>query len=165
MTASFALSMILFLSFSVMISWIGHALTSMDPHSPDLEVYHQGYHNELSKELCQEIRGIDGVKYVTGRMHIEAEVNCNKNVTTVDLISYDELQFERARADLMEGDLEKVRLQSGQCVTVYDKYNPLEVGDVLEYNGYLLEVAAVFFCFGLWVFDHCCFNHYVSYYK
>lgn len=99
MTVSFALSMILFLSFSVMISWIGHALTSMDPHSPDLEVYHQGYHNELSKELCQEIRGIDGVKYVTGRMHIEAEVNCNKNVTTVDLISYDELQFERTRSD------------------------------------------------------------------
>lgn len=70
MTGSFTLSMILFLSFSVMIDWIDHALNSNKPYSQDMSVYAEDYAPVLSQELVEEIKKIDGIKHVYGSIMV-----------------------------------------------------------------------------------------------
>ena len=143
MTGSFALSIILFLSFSVMIDWIGHALNSNKPYSPDMSVFAEDYASVLPQELVTEIEKIDGIKYVYGRMHICDEMISTKDVNRMDLISYEELQFDWAKDDYLSGDIEAVKNGSDSVMVVFDKNNPLTLGDKIWYRGNELTVAAV----------------------
>ena len=143
MTGSFALSIILFLSFSVMIDWIGHALNSNKPYSQDMSVYAEDYAPVLSQELVEEIEKIDGIKYVYGRMHICDEMTSTKDVNRMDLISYEELQFNWAKDDFLSGDIETVKNRSDSVMVVFDKNNPLTIGDKIWYRENELTVAAV----------------------
>lgn len=142
MTGSFALSIILFLSFSVMIDWISHALNTLKPYSQDMEVYYENYPNELSKDLNSQINAIDGIKYAYGRMHINTEVSSSKGVNRIDLISYEERQFDWSKDDFLSGNIEEVRNGNG-VMTIFDKNNPLELGDVIYYNDVPLSIVAV----------------------
>ena len=143
MTGSFALSIILFLSFSVMIDWIGHALNSNKPYSPDMSVFDKNYASVLPQELVKEIEKIDGIKYVYGRMHVCDEITSTKNVNGMDLISYEELQFGWAEDDYLSGDMEAVKNGSDSVMVVFDNNNPLTLGDKIWYRGNELTVAAV----------------------
>ena len=143
MTGSFALSIILFLSFSVMIAWIGHALNSNRPYSPDLSAFAEDYAPVLPQELVAEIEKIDGIKYVYGRMHICDDITSTKDVNRMDLISYEELQFDWAKGDYLSGDIEAVKHGNDSVMVVFDKNNPLTLGDKIWYRGNELTVAAV----------------------
>ena len=136
MTGSFALSIILFLSFSVMIDWIGHALNSNKPYSQDMSVFTKDYASVLPQELVNEIGKIDGIKYVYGRMHICDEMTSTKDVNRMDLISYEDLQFDWAKDELLSGDIEAVKKGSDNVMVVFDKNNTEIVAflsDVYEY--------------------------------
>lgn len=143
MTGSFALSIILFLSFSVMIDWLGHALNTNKPYSPDMSVFAEDYASVLPQELVTELEKIDGIKYVYGRMHICDEITSTKDVTRMDLISYEELQFGWAKDDYLSGDIEAVKHGGDSVMVVFDKSNPLTLGDKIRYRGNELTVAAV----------------------
>ena len=141
MTGSFALSIILFLMFSVMIEWIDNALNTNELYTSDISILHEGYMNDFSHELLGEIQEIDGVKNAYGRMHVLANVTCDKEVNQVDIISYDELQFKWSEKDLIAGDIEET-LNGNGVMTVFDKDNPLEIGDVLHYGDASLTIVS-----------------------
>ena len=143
MTGSFALSIILFLSFSVMIDWISHALNSNKPYSQDMSVFTEDYAPVLPQELVTEIEKIDGIKYVYGRIHICDEITSTKDVNKMDLISYENLQFDWAKDDYLSGDIEAVKKDGNSVMVVFDKNNPLNLGDKIWYRGNELTVAAV----------------------
>ena len=143
MTASFALSIILFLTFSVMITWIENALTTNKPYSPDISLYYSDYSAGLGSDLADDLRGISGVKHVYGRMHRLTEVeNCEK-ANKIDLISYDEIQFAWARADLLHGDIEAAANETGKVIIAFEKGTAFELGDTMDVNGKTLTVAAL----------------------
>lgn len=144
MTGSFALSIILFLTFSVMITWIENALTTNKPYSPDISLYDSDYSAGLSSELADDLRSIAGVKYVYGRMHRLTDVeNCEK-ADQIDLISYDEAQFAWARADLLRGSIDAAANETGNVIVVFEKGTTMfELGDTMDVNGKTLTVAAL----------------------
>lgn len=142
MTGSFALSILLFLSFSVMIEWIGHALNTTKPYSKDMTVYYDGYENRIPKSLAEQIAGIPGVKYTYGRMYVNTDIASEKSVTCADLISYEALQFNWAEKDFLRGDMKKVTDGSG-IMTVFEKDNPLDLGDVVTINGRDVRIEAM----------------------
>lgn len=143
MTASFALSIILFLTFSVMITWIENALTTNKPYSPDISLYYSDYSAGLGSDLADDLRGIAGVKHVYGRMHRLTEVeNCEK-ANKIDLISYDEIQFAWARADLLHGDIDAAANETGKVIIAFEKGTAFELGDTMDVNGKTLTVAAL----------------------
>lgn len=142
MTCSFALSILLFLSFSVMIDWIGHALNTTKPYSQDMSVYYDGYSSSLPKSLAENIEEIPGIKYVYGRMHLKTEVESEKGVERIDLISYEELQLNWAKDDFLCGDMEQVANGDG-VMSVFTKDNPLTIGDTLIINGKEVCVEAM----------------------
>lgn len=141
MAASFALSIILFLSFSVMIEWIGHALTSTRPYSQDLSIYKDNFKPEISRDFVETIKNIDGTKYVYGRMHKHINVDTSKDVSEIDLISYDVQQFEWAKDDLIEGNIDLVENGNG-VIIVFTKTNQFGLGDIITINGESVTVEA-----------------------
>ena len=143
MIGSFALSIILFLSFSVIIDWIHHALSPLKPYAADVTVSDASFENTISRETAEGMAAIPEVKRVYGRMYESLPVETQKEVNQVDLISYDAVQFEWSREELLHGDITKVEEQSGYVMTVFEKSSPFEVGDKLVINGKELEIAAV----------------------
>ena len=143
MTASFALSIILFLSFSVILDWVDHALYSNKPYTPDLCIYYDEYAAGLDKELTEALRTVDGVKYAYGRMYEQADLTSNIGVNGIDLISYDDIQFEWAKKDRLSGSIEDVQDGLGNVMVVFWKDVPLDLGDTLTLNGKTLHVTAL----------------------
>ncbi len=143
MTGSFALSIILFLTFSVMITWIENALTTNKPYSPDISLYYSDYSAGLRSDLADDLRGIAGIKYVYGRMHRLTDVENYEKANKIDLISYDEIQFAWARADLLRGSVDAAANEPGKVIIAFEKGTTFELGDTMDVNGKTLTVAAL----------------------
>lgn len=94
MVGSFALSIVLFLSFSALITFMNHAITPLKPYTPDLSVVCEDSSCSIDKTLADNISGMNGVKRVYGRSFaydIPAKFgDTDKKVT---LISYESNQF------------------------------------------------------------------------
>lgn len=95
MSGSFALSIILFLCFSVLVELLGCLLpTSLS--APNLTIASSDYSNTVNHTLVDTISGMEGVTHACGRMYAEnipAAFDVDTGQTTVDLISYDDLQL------------------------------------------------------------------------
>ena len=96
MTGSFALSIILFLIFSVFIDFIGY-LMPQSSSTPDISISSNNNTNLVDKTLLAALREMDGVKRVFGHrssFNIPAEINGNTSLTDkVDMISYDDFDL------------------------------------------------------------------------
>ena len=144
MTGSFALSIILFLGFSALLDWTHHAINPLRPYAPDLSIMSSDRACSVDRDMVTEINGETGVKRVFGRMFSGSiPAVSDKNIDKIDLISYEEYQFDWAEEDVVSGDLSKVTGDSDYVMTVYDKSNPLEVGDIIKLDSAQLEVACV----------------------
>lgn len=148
MTGSFALSIILFFAFSVLIEWVGCLLPQKES-SPDLSVVSSDGDNSLDRSLLEEISGQPGIRRAFGRMmvtDIPAEFSRDTEQNTIDMLSYSEYQLNVVPKDegLRKGsDLSRVYGNSSYVLTIYDRENPLEIGDKIQVNGEELEIAGV----------------------
>ena len=93
--------------------------------------------------LCYQALQSKGVKYAYGRKHILADVPLNAGANGIDLISYDDIQFQWATKDFLRGNIADVRNEIGNVMVVFGKSNPLDLGDTLELNGKTLHVSAL----------------------
>ncbi len=148
MSGSFALSIILFLCFSVLVELLGCLLpTSLS--APNLTVASKDYSNTINHALVEEMRSMPGVTHAFGRMYqenIPAKFNTATSETTADLISYDDLQLGWLADDdmLRKGsDLSKVYGDNGPVLAIWDEDVPLDTGDRISINGTTLEIAGM----------------------
>lgn len=148
MTSSFALSIILFLSFSVLVELVGYLLPQKS-YAPDLEITSKDLSNSVDSALLDEISRLPGVKQVVGRMYIydvAAEFDREMTESSVDIISYNEVQLNWLvkDKDIRKGsDITKVCGDSDYVLTIYDKDVPLEYGDIIQIGGSELEIAGM----------------------
>jgi len=142
MTGSFALSIILFLLFSILTLWVNNALTTTKPYSPDLSVYYSDYDSSINPDLVDTVYSIPGVKNVYGRMHAVIDIESDKAPTRADLISYESLQFDWAKKDIIKGQLDNV-INSEGILIIYEKNNPFIVGDTIKINGKTYSLDAM----------------------
>lgn len=146
MTSSFALSIILFLSFTVLIDFVGY-LMPQSSNTSDINISSKDSSNSIDPALLEEISTMEGVKEVFGRrslLDISAEVAGNTD--TIDLISYDKFDLECLSNDkqLRDGsDLSKVYGNSNYAITIYDENIPLEIGDTVTVGNDTIEVAGM----------------------
>ena len=148
MSGSFALSIILFLAFSVLVELLGCLLPTA--HSaPNLTIASQDYSNTIPYALAEEIREIPGVRHAFGRMYredIPASFPVETAETTVDLISYDALQLGWLLEDdlLRKGsDLERVYGNSDAVLCIWDQDVPLTIGDTVTVGDSQVEIAGM----------------------
>lgn len=149
MTGSFALSIILFLTFSVFIDFIGY-LMPQSSSTPDISISSNNNTNSVDKALLAALREMDGVKHVFGRrssFNIPAEINGNTSLTDkVDMISYDDFDLNCLKKDraLRKGsDISKVYGNSNYVLTTWDKNSLLKIGDTIKIGNEELVIAGM----------------------
>lgn len=149
MTSSFALSIILFLSFSVLIEFIGYIMPQFSD-TPDISISSNNSSNSIDSVLLDKISGMSGVKHVFGRrsyLDIPAEVNSQTNM--IDMISYDDYDLDCLTKDNMlrkGSDISKVYGDSNYVLTIWDKDNPLAIGDKIQVGNKEVEIAGLLKC-------------------
>lgn len=132
MVGSFSLSIILFLSFSVTIDFMNHVLTPLKPWTPDISIVSPDNTCSISSTMLGKLQENQSVKRAYGRMfayNVPATVNGEEKM--VDLISYEENQFQWAKDYMLEGSLESVQKEDNTGVIVFEQQNTAQVGDMV----------------------------------
>lgn len=136
MSASIAISVILFLGFQVFINFMYSSMKTLKPYTADLSILSE---NGLDDDLNTELSGLNGVKRVYGRMfgYVDAtfdasrltdiykqavgdiSINSDGTFTAPEkswLISYDKNQLKWAKTDLISGTLSEDRMNENNGV-------------------------------------------------
>ena len=145
-TASFALSIVLALGFIVILQFASLLLPSLAPWQAD--VIYNGYDNEqvLPDTMAQQLRRMPGVARVwgcTGLVHVPASSDRN-NVEQVTFCSYDDFMLESSKSMVVKGRMAKNSGADNEVMTMYNKTNPIRVGDTITVNGVPLTVVGAF---------------------
>lgn len=143
MTASFSLSIILFLCFSVGLDFARELVPSLRPWQPDVTL--NGYANTLLLEpnLLDEILGIPHVEDAYGIAYLDniPATSSREGIDHVNLMSYTDYLLDSTADSVVEGDLSAVYGDSGQVMTIRNKDNPLQVGDTIRVDGRKVTIA------------------------
>ena len=135
MIGSFSVSIILFLAFSVTIDFMNHTLTPLQPWTADISVISPENTCSVKAEYIEELRQNSAVKNTYGRMFAyNVPVIVNGEEKVVDLISYEDTQFDWAKDYLLSGSLEKAQSETNTGLIVFDSQNDIEAGNVITLN-------------------------------
>lgn len=148
MTGSFALSIILFLSFSVFID-LANCLMPQSVAASDIDIASNDG-NTIPHDLLVTIQGMDGVKKVYGRrsaLDLPASIGDDASLPDiVDLISYDDFDLQSLKKDgnLKKGsDLSKVYGNSSFVLATSDTDSTWKIGDTIHIQGETLTIAGL----------------------
>lgn len=148
LSGSFALSIVLFLCFSVLVELLG-CLLPTSQSAPNLSIASEDNTNTVCYALVDEIQAMPGVKHAFGRMYqpdVPAAFSAETDETTVDLISYDDLQLGwLADDDLLRpgSNLTNVYGDNGSVLAIWDEAVPLDTGDTVSIGGTTLQIAGM----------------------
>lgn len=135
MVGSFSLSIILFLSFSVTIDFMKHTLTPLHPWTPDLSIISEDQTCSVNSGFIEELNSNPAVEKAYGRMFAyNIPVVIDGETKTVDLITYEENQFDWAKEYLLSGSLETAQNQKNTALIVFEAQNTIEIGDTATLN-------------------------------
>ena len=149
MTGSFALSIILFLSFSVLIDFVDH-LMPQSAATSDIDISSSDGANSIDSDLVQTLANMEGVKQVYGRrssFDVAAGLDGDTTLSsTVDLVSFDDFDLKALQKDgtLRWGsDLSKVYGDSGYVLATWDQNSSWAVGDTILVGNEQLTIAGL----------------------
>ncbi len=148
MTSSFALSIILFLTFSVIVD-LANYLMPQSVATSDIDIASNDG-NTIPHHLLMTIRKMDGVKEVYGRrsaFNVPASLNADTSLSdTVDLISYDDFDLQSLKKDgnLKKGsDLSKIYGNTSFVLATSDRNSTWKIGDTIHLGGKSLTIAGL----------------------
>ena len=143
LTASFSLSIILFLCISVGLDFAHELIPTMRSWQPDITL--TGYANErvLDQSLSDAVSRITGVEHIWGSSYMEnvPAVSSRKEIDHVNITSYSPYMLDCAEDSLVQGNLSEIYGNSGKAMTVLNKDNPIKVGDIIQAAGQEIEVV------------------------
>ena len=149
MTGSFALSIILFLSFSVLIDFVNH-LMPQSAAAADISISSSDGVNSINNSLADTISSMEGVKQVYGRrsaFDILAGLNGDTTLSgTIDMISFDDFDLECLEKDgmLQRGsNLSDIYGNSHYALATWDRSCSWEIGDKILVGDEELEIAGL----------------------
>ena len=142
MTASFALSILLFFVFSVLLDFATLLMPGMTAYQPDIAL--NGYANGavLDRSLVDEIAALPGVTHVYGVSFAALDVTAADGTTYVaDLCAYDEGMLNGAERDLAKGTMDGVAGDNGKALVLFTRENHFQVGDSVTIRGQTLTIC------------------------
>lgn len=149
MTGSFALSIILFLSFSVLIDFVNY-LMPQSAAASDISISSSDGINSINNNLAETISSMEGVKQVYGRrsaFDIPAGLNGDTTLSgTIDMISFDDFDLECLEKDgvLQRGsNLSNVYGDSNYALATWDQNCSWKIGDKIQVGDEELEIAGL----------------------
>ena len=155
MTGSFALSIMMFLSFSVLVDFVGYLMPQYSDAS-DIDISDSGGADTVDSGLLDTLSGMEGVKRVYGRrtsFQVPVEISgaaegfgAAESSGAADLISYDDFGLDCLKKDNMlkkGSDISKVYGDSGYVLATSDADSLLRIGDKVKIGGEELEIAGL----------------------
>ena len=142
MTASFALSIVLFFVFSVLLDFTRLLMPGMTAYQPDIAL--NGYANGavLDRSLVDEIAALPGVTHVYGISFAALDVTAADGTTyTADLCAYDDGMLAGAKRDLARGTMDGVAGDNGKVLVLFNRENHFQLGDTVTIQGQTLTVC------------------------
>lgn len=128
MTCSFAVSIMMFLSFQVLVVFLDQGMPALSPSAADVSITGDGA--PLDRSLADRLRKTPGVAHVFGRLEASGlSLSSRTGESTVTLLSYDDLQFGWAKQDLNRGSIAPVQETIGAVLAVYQDGTDWQVCD------------------------------------
>ena len=133
---SFAISIVLFLCFTILITFMNHALNPLKPYAPDLSLEGTQDSLLLDRSLKEEIAALPHIEQIYGRMfYTGIPANDRQDTNLATLVSYDEPQFAWAEQSLISGNIENVKNGDGVLVDYgYSQEFNWQIGDSITLN-------------------------------
>ncbi|MCX4308662.1 MAG: FtsX-like permease family protein, partial [Acetatifactor sp.] len=129
MTCSFAISIMLFLAFQVMVVFLGEGMPALAPWAGDVSVTAAV---GLETSVIEEIEAVEGVKCAFGRMEYGGlAVSSDTGSGTATLVSYEENQFKWAKGELNGGNIDAVSQGAGDILVSYRDGMQWKAGDIV----------------------------------
>ena len=148
MTGSFALSIVLFLSFSVLIDFVDHLMPQSA--ASDIDISSSDGANIIDSDMVQTLTNMEGVKQVYGRrssFDVAAGLKGDTTLSsTVDIVSFDDFDLKALQKDgtLRWGsDLSKVYGDSRYVLATWDRNSSWDVGDTLLVGNEQITIAGL----------------------
>ena len=130
MTCSFAVSIMMFLSFQVMVVFLNQGMPALSPSAADVSITMGN--TPLEKSLVKQISEIQGVDNVFGRMEMAGlSVSSDSGTGTVTLLSYEDNQFRWAREELNEGSIRPAMELTDHVLVTYQNGVNWKAGDTV----------------------------------
>lgn len=146
MISSFALSIILFLGFSVIIDLVGY-LMPQPSNTADINIVSSAGLNSIDSALLDQVSGMAGVKRVFGRRSsLGVPVQVNAKASKIDIVSYDDFDLECLVKDhqLRKGsDIAKVYGDSRSVLAVWDAETPVAIGHQIQIASEAVEIVGL----------------------
>ena len=149
MTGSFALSIILFLSFTVLIDFV-NCIMPQSASTSDIDIFSGDSSGSIDSGLAELISNMEGVKQVYGRRsYFEIPVGSDGDEgvsSTVDIVSYDNFDLKCLKKDhtLKKGsDLSKIYGNSKYVLATSYPYSSWKVGDKISIGNDELVIAGL----------------------
>lgn len=149
MTGSFALSIILFLSFTVLIDFV-NCIMPQSASTSDIDIFSGDSSGSIDSGLAELISNMEDVKQVYGRRsYFEIPVGSDGDEgvsSTVDIVSYDNFDLKCLKKDhtLKKGsDLSKIYGNSKYVLATSDPYSSWKVGDKISIGNDELVIAGL----------------------
>ena len=149
MSASFALSIILFLTFIVFGQLINYIMPQSSARA-DIEITSKDISNNIDPNLLNKLKEVDGVKNVYGRRSafdvnaiLESESNRREKI---DIISYDDFDLKSLKKDKAlkrKSDLSNVFGNSHYVLATWDRDSNNKIGDKIKIKGEDFEIAGL----------------------
>ena len=130
MICSFAVSIMMFLSFQVLVTFLNQGMPALAPSAADVSV--TAGITSLDRTLSDKIGRTDGVDKVFGRMEqTDVSASYGNDTGTVTLVSYTDQQFQWAKEDLLKGNTASVQNGTGYALITWQDGHDWNVGDTL----------------------------------
>ncbi|MDK7376463.1 FtsX-like permease family protein [Peptoniphilus harei] len=149
MSASFALSIILFLIFIVFGQFVNYIMPQSSARA-DIEITSKDISNNIDPNLLNKLKEVDGVKNVYGRRSafdvnaiLESESNRREKI---DIISYDDFDLKSLKKDKAlkrKSDLSNVFGNSHYVLSTWDRDSNNKIGDKIKIKGEDFEIAGL----------------------
>lgn len=143
MTASFALTIILVFSFSVIMDFAKLLMPSLSVTTADIALASSGSEMILDRDLVDEIKEINGVANAYGSSYISniPATSSREGIDHINIVSYDDTLLDYAKGSIAQGTLDEVYGDSNKVATVFNKNNALKVGDTIQLAGTEVEIS------------------------
>ena len=143
MTASFALTIMLFFSFSVILDFAKQLVPSQNVTSADIALSSYANKLDIERSLVDEIKKLDGVANAYGSSYMEniPATSSRAGIDHINIVSYDDTLLDYSKESIAQGALDTVYGDSNKVATVYNRNNSLRIGDTIQFAGEEVEIT------------------------
>ena len=143
MTASFALTIMLAFSFSVILDFAKQLVPSLSVTSADIALSSYANKMDIERSLVDEIKKIDGVANAYGSSYVEniPATSSRAGIDHINIVSYDDTLLDYSKGSIAQGSLDTVYGNSNKVATVFNRNNSLHIGDTIQFAGEEVEIT------------------------